>query len=193
MECQNDLLTRVKNLETRLRRAQLLLVALLVGGATLAVFIRIQRPGPLRATSFILVDDLGKTMARLRHEQSQTCLEIGGGKPSSAYLCADDQDGSHLFLSNHEGADRVFLSAGTRLYEPGGWMAPGLIISQENGANLITGSLGQETKFVVGHATENNSVILSTSTGGPSVRVSGPSGQALWASPIGSPVQKTPK
>jgi len=92
-----------------------------------------------------------------------------------------DEYGSSLYLSNREGTDRVYLSPGSRTST--GDISPGFIISEENGKNLISGRLGTDTRIVVGHATEESSLILSAQGERPSVRIAGPEGKQIWRAP----------
>jgi hypothetical protein len=183
MAPERELIERLEKLEKRALRTQQLVVVLVITLAGLMAILRLKPTGPIRATEFVLTDAHGAILAKLGYKDLETCLELGGGKPSSAHLCVGDQYGSDLYLSNRGGADRAFLSAGSLLREPGGTVKPGLVISEGDGKNLIAGSLGTDTRLIVGHANQENSVLLSSLDATLSIQVLGPSGKPLWKAP----------
>jgi len=183
MERERDLIERLEKLEKNVLRTRQLVLVLLLALVALVALWREKPEGQIRATEFVLTDAHGTVLAKLGRKDLQTCLELGAGRPSSAYLCVGDEYGSDLFLSNRGGADRALLSAGSQLQEPGGTASPGLVISERDGRNLIAGRLGTDMGLIVGHANQEDSVVLSSSDARPSIQVSGPSGKARWKAP----------
>lgn len=176
MGSESDLALRVNRLGARLLRTQISSLVL-IGIMAVLLLSRTRAGRAIEATKFVLTDQSGQIFASLSHEDSETCLQLRAQKPSNAHLCVGDDYGSSLFLSNHEGADRAFLSPGTQDLDPG------LVISQGDGKNLIAGSLGQSVRFMVGHATEENSLLLTVEGEHPTVSVLGASRKPIWQSP----------
>jgi hypothetical protein len=186
MSDENELVKRIEKVERQNRRmawfgGSLFLIVLF----TSLFFARAAtRKDVLQAKEFILRDDSGRVLARLSNDGWGTCLELRGKeRVSEAYLCVGDHYGSSLTLLNEHGSTRAFLSAGFEMHEGGRSLVPGLVIAEADGRNLISANLGPDVKLVVGHGTEENSIVMSTPEGKPAIKVVGNAGKALWTAP----------
>ena len=184
MEGENDSLNKIKRLEREARATRTLLVlALIVSAASLFIAWRADHRRVFSAREFVMTDDRGNALANLSHTPFGTCLQLKGHqKTTTASLCVGDDYGADLFLANQNGSDRAFLSAGSRLYEGGDALPPGLVISQADGQNMISAILGNETKIVVGHGTEKNSILIQTGSERPLIRAMDNNGNTVWSS-----------
>jgi hypothetical protein len=186
MNDESDLLKRIQRLESENLKMKWLggllaifLVAMLVVGHVTKI--SVIQANEIHAREFILNDDSGGVLARLRHNHLQTCLELNGkSKVSQAYLCVGDDYGSDLGLFNQHGADRAFLSAGTQTLEPLGYLSPGLMIGQRDGENLITATLDPEAELTVGHGDKKGSIVISSVASKPTIRVLDGNGKTHW-------------
>jgi len=114
----------------------------------------------IEAEGIILKDSAGNQRARLTLRASTTCLEIVGPlNDATAEICADDKNGSSLLLTDKVGRSRAFLSAGQELSEVGARLAPGLVIAADDGKNLYSVQVGNETQFLIGRGDERNSLV----------------------------------
>ena len=181
MPPEMELVSRIQRLEKSLARMHLLVLLLFVACAGLLWFWKPHGIARVQATEFVLTDENGKILASLGHHASETCLQLGDRKPSSAYLCVGDGYGSSLFLSNRGGIDRVLISPGDRTTV--GKIDPGFLISAGNGERLIVGQLNATTKLIVGSGDEANSVTLQAGSDKAQIRISGPSRKVLWHAP----------
>ena len=172
-----EILSRIQRLEKSLARMRLLLFLLLIACACLIFPWKPRGIARVQATEFVLADEHGKILATLGHHDSETCLDLGQRQPSHARLCVGDEYGSSLFLANHEGIDRAFIS-------PGDWnIDPVFLVSTNNGEKLIAGNLSASTKLTVGSADEASSVTLQARRDKAQVSISGPSRKVLWHTP----------
>jgi len=172
-----ELVSRIQRLEKSLVRMYLLVLLLFVACAGLLWLRRPRGIAKVQATEFVLTDENGKILASLGHHASETCLHMGEGPRSTAYLCVGDVYGSSLYLSNHGGVDRAFISPG----DFGG--SPVFLISTNNGEKLIAANLSATTKLIVGSGDEANSVTLQSGGDKAQIRISGTSRKVLWHAP----------
>ncbi|MGA8143980.1 MAG: hypothetical protein WB987_08845 [Candidatus Acidiferrales bacterium] len=117
---EQELLARIEKLEVanlRLKWAGALCLGLL---AAIGVFIGLRKPlsSAVEASEFLLRGRDGKIVAKLSDNAFGTCFEIfGRGKAAGAELCAGDDYGASLSLTNHHGESRAFISAGSKQFE----------------------------------------------------------------------------
>lgn len=186
MSSENDAMNRIRYLE-RTNRVIFALLVIVVVASGVSVFLAwgASHRNVFRGTEFVMTDGHGNALAKLSHRMAETCLELRGQQQvTTAALCVGDDYGADLFLANHGGADRAFLSAGSRLGEGGGGaLQPGLVISQADGEKLISAILANETKIVVGSGSEKNSVLILANAERPLIRVLDTNGKTVWTSP----------
>jgi hypothetical protein len=186
MNDETELRKRIEIVETQNRRTKLALVVLtlLFASALTLNLVRTFGGGVSNASEFVMKDQLGNILAKLSSDGWATCLLVtGGAKGAHASLCAGDDAGASLMLDNVRGESRAFLSTGTMLREGPGSLPPGLIITHANGRNVVTATVGEESRLIVGHVDGENSVVLSSDKGKPSIRVSGDGQKPLWKVP----------
>jgi hypothetical protein len=137
----------------------------------------------VEAREFLLKDEAGNVVARMGKEAFSHCLSFKAKSNSaSASLCVGDDDSSSLFLSDHQGTSRVSLSPGFNIYEPPGRFPPGLYIGENDGANYINYTLGDETKMTIGHGS-SESVVVSSSRAKSEIKIYGENGKTIWKAP----------
>jgi hypothetical protein len=77
-----------------------------------------------------------------------------------------------------------FISAGSRQFESiGDSFVPTLLISERDGKNLVSATLGRDAKLIVGHGTEENSFVISATQSKSTASLIGPNGKAHWTVP----------
>lgn len=184
---EQQLLARIEKLEVanlRLKRAGAVCLLLLTA---LGVFVAFRKApnGTVQANEFLLKDSHGETVAKLSTKAFGTCFEIfGREKAAGAELCAGDDYGASLSLTNHHGESKAFISAGSRQFESiGGSFVPTLLISERDGKNLVSATLGRDAKLIVGHGTEENSFVISATQSKSTASLIGPNGKAHWTVP----------
>jgi hypothetical protein len=168
---------RRQNLKTRWIGG--LLIAFL---SVLVMFGQIRHAKTVEATQFLLRDSKGIIIARLgQMDSGGTCLTLNAkAHAADAELCVHDDDSSALVLLDNHGDSRVSLSPGFNLYEPLKRVPPGLYIGEELGKNYLNISLGAETKFVLGHGS-NESVFISAPEDKPAINLIGSDGKKTWS------------
>jgi hypothetical protein len=185
---EEDQFARIRDIEAAHRRFKwYATVAIVVlAGSIVIVMLRTQPRKTVEAREFLLKDQSGQVLARLGATGlTGTCLEIlGKAKEASATICAGDESGSDLQLTTHRGQSRAYLSAGGKLYEAlGQTIAPSLIIADGDGANLLSVAVGPKARFLLGHGSEENSVVISISQDKPRISISTKAGKVLWSAP----------
>ena len=186
MGTEQILLARIEKLEAanlRLTWVAGIILGLLAAFVVI-VTVRTATKKSIEANEFLLRDRDGRIVARLSDKSSGTCFEIvGQAKATSAELCAGDNYGASLSLSNDHGASRAFLSAGSQMLEGSGSVVPSLLIAKHDGKDLVSATIGAETKLVVGHGTEENSFVVSTTESKSTVSLRGSDGKPHWTAP----------
>ncbi len=187
MTDENTSLFRIEKLEAENRRIKWglgLCIVLLALFTILILTERVRTKNTLEAKEFLLRDRSGQVVARLGSNSVGTCFEIlGKTKGASAIMCAGDESGSDLLLTTRHGESRAFLSAGGRMYESvGESMLPGLIIA-ENGAGVISATVGTKGKLAFGPGTGQNAVVISVPQTKPTIDLLGNNGKTLWNAP----------
>lgn len=182
---EQEILGKIRQLEVRSSRIKWLGLTLIAILAALSFVDRLQshKTRTVVTSELLLTDTHGKVVATLSTKEGHACLNLDGQDGlARAQLCAGDEYGASLDLTTHKGQTRAILSAGTKLTEGGGELTPSLIISEKDGEHLVSASVGENTKVLIGHGTERDSIILS-SRGRPTISVAGESGKIEWSVP----------
>lgn len=148
-----------------------LLVLIVFLGALFALFLWVdlsRAKTELRAEQFVLLDHSHKPVARLRNEGSGACLDLNAeSKTTGVTICAADQIGSYVSLTNRGGETRAIVSAGINLSESmDQHYPPGLIVSTANGQKTFAVSVGEESKLILGDSLQKNTFVLVIPSGG---------------------------
>lgn len=185
MENETQLLAKVKRLESLYLRITWVGGLLFVFVAVISLWGRMGSKDSISVREVLIKDEAGRVVAKLgTNDLSGTCLQLKSKEEgSAAELCVGDAATSSLMLSTHRGATRAFLSAGSRLYENGGVLSPGLLIADADGEKLVSATLGAETKLIIGRGTENNSVVIAAPPTKPTIKLLGGEGKPLWTAP----------
>jgi hypothetical protein len=180
---EEEILEKIRQLEVRSSRMKWFGLALVVILVAVLFADRLQPHKTVVTSELLLTDGRGKVVATLSTEEGHACLNLNGQDGlAHAQLCAGDEYGASLDLTTHKGQTRAILSAGTKLTEGGGELTPSLIISERDGEHLVSASAGENTRVLIGHGTERDSIILS-SRGRPTISVAGGSGKLEWSVP----------
>lgn len=180
-------LLRIEKLETenpRIKWGLGLCIILFTLSTLLMVTERVKTKSTLEAKEFLLRDQAGRVAARLGSSSRGTCFELlGRTKEASALMCAGDESGSDLLLTTRHGESRAFLSADGRMYETvDGTILPGLFIA-ENGAGIISATVGTKGKLAFGPGTGQNAVVISVPQTKPTIDLLANDGKTLWNAP----------
>lgn len=185
---EQDSFTKIRELEAEHRRFKwyTALAFIVLTGLIVIVMLRVLPRKTIEAREFLLKDRSGQILARLgATELSGTCFEIlGKKKDASATLCAGDESGSDLQLTTHHGQSRAYLSAGGKMFEAlGQSITPSLTITDGDSASLLSAAVGPKTRLLLGHGSEEDSVVISISQDKPRITISTKAGKVLWSAP----------
>ncbi len=182
MEETNSLLVKIARLESESRRVRWVLSGLITMISVLG-FLTLHHgtsAGKLTVTELTVKDSSGTVVARLGEGPNGTCLNLTARSlASKAFLCVDNSYGSSLDLGTLNPQASATLSAGRRLYEGGGSLAPGLVI--EDGEQTLAVNLGVDPELLLGHSGNDSSVVLSAGSK-PRIRVVASGGKTVWES-----------
>jgi hypothetical protein len=138
------------------------------------------------AKQFVLTDESGKITAKLGADGIGTCLQIlGTAKSAIAELCAGDNLGSSLALTDRHGEARAILTAGMKTQESiGESLPPSLVIVDSRTGHSIESQVGSEAKVTIGRSDGDSSIILSDrSPASPILMITGSGKKKIWSAP----------
>lgn len=130
----------------------------------------------VKTHQLVLLDASGASVGRLRNEGAGACLDLMGPlKTAVAAICAADNLGSYVSLSNRDGEVHAVLSTGINLRESvEDRFPPGILVSTRNGQKLLRITVGPESRVSLGDSSEKNAlIIIIPAQGDPSLVLKG--------------------
>lgn len=143
---------------------------------------RPRQPKIVEGTRLVLKDEAGNVVASLGKEDfGETCLTISAKAHAAvSALCVADDGGSSLDLHDLQTESRVLLTPGFTGHEPLLQFPAGLLIEKDASKHFVNLRLGDETKMVIGHGS-NDSIILSSPPSKPEIALFGEGGKQIWS------------
>jgi hypothetical protein len=169
MTSEKELLSRIEKLEGANRRTKRLLGGFGILAVAFLVMGQAGSKKTIEANEFLLKDASGNAVGRLTMRENVLpgtgpvpCLNLGGkSRVAEASLCAGDDFGAALFLTDHRsGQTQAVLSAGVH-------------------------AAGQElpTGLTVGSAGGKQSILASIDKDGPTLTIVGSKTKPVWTAP----------
>ncbi|HXM97604.1 MAG TPA: hypothetical protein VN982_03945 [Candidatus Dormibacteraeota bacterium] len=157
-----ELLRQMKKLKSQNRRIYIAVTIIIILFGISWAHDHLQVQNRVKAREFMLLNESGETVALLRQEGAGACLNLmGHSKTATVAVCAADNLGSYVSLSNGNGEIHTVLSAGTKLIESQqDSFPPGLLISGSNGKRLLNVTVGPDSKILFGDSSGGNSLIV---------------------------------
>jgi hypothetical protein len=182
---QDELIRQIEKLKSQNRRIfgfAILILFLLLSGWTYD-HAGVQKR--VKAREFMLLNDSGETVARLKQEGAGACLHLmGHSRTAVVGVCAADNLGSYVSLYNGSGEIHAVLSAGTKLIESQqDNFPPGLLISESNGQRLLHVIVGPDSKILFGDSSGGNTLtVIIPKNGKPTATLKSSQGPGIGAS-----------
>jgi UDP-N-acetylglucosamine pyrophosphorylase len=159
---EDELLRQMEKLKSQNRRIFGFVVLMVFLFALAWAYDHVGVQNRVTAREFMLLSGSGQTVARLRQEGTGACLDLmGHSRTAVVSVCAADNLGSYVSLTNANGEIHAILSAGSKLIESQqDNFPPGLLISESNGQRLLHVTVGPDSKILFGESSGGNTLVV---------------------------------